>query len=73
MYTFVTVVLFSCIHENLAYLFRIEMVVYCMSHVMSTFPADGLALGAAAGLSKADVELVIFLAIMLHKVWRYCL
>ncbi|XP_064403338.1 zinc transporter ZIP9-like isoform X2 [Halichondria panicea] len=29
--------------------------------------ADGLALGAAAGLSKADVELVIFLAIMLHK------
>jgi len=30
-------------------------------------PADGLALGAAAGLSKADVELVIFLAIMLHK------
>ena len=29
--------------------------------------ADGLALGAAAGLSKADVELIIFLAIMLHK------
>ena len=30
--------------------------------------ADGLALGAAAGLSKTDVELVIFVAIMLHKV-----
>ncbi len=29
--------------------------------------ADGLALGAAAGLSKADVEFIIFLAIMLHK------
>ncbi|XP_011405688.1 PREDICTED: zinc transporter ZIP9-B-like [Amphimedon queenslandica] len=29
--------------------------------------ADGLALGAAAGLSKSDVEFVIFLAIMLHK------
>ena len=29
--------------------------------------ADGLALGAAAGLSKTDVELIIFLAIMLHK------
>lgn len=29
--------------------------------------ADGLALGAAAGLSKADVELIIFFAIMLHK------
>ena len=29
--------------------------------------ADGLALGAAAGLSTADVELIIFLAIMLHK------
>lgn len=34
----------------------------------SFFPADGLALGAAAGLSKADVEMVIFVAIMLHKV-----
>ena len=29
--------------------------------------ADGLALGAAAGLSKADVEIIIFFAIMLHK------
>ena len=38
---------------------------------MTTFHflvADGLALGAAAGLSKSDVEFVIFLAIMLHKV-----
>ena len=30
--------------------------------------ADGLALGAAAGLSKTNVELIIFIAIMLHKV-----
>ena len=30
--------------------------------------ADGLALGAAAGLSKANVEFIIFMAIMLHKV-----
>ena len=30
--------------------------------------ADGLALGAAAGLSKVDVQIIIFLAIMLHKV-----
>ncbi len=30
--------------------------------------ADGLALGAAAGLSKTDVEFIIFIAIMLHKV-----
>lgn len=29
--------------------------------------ADGLALGAAAGLRKVEVELIIFLAIMLHK------
>ncbi|KAL5463351.1 hypothetical protein EMCRGX_G032243 [Ephydatia muelleri] len=29
--------------------------------------ADGMALGAAAGLKKLDVEMVIFLAIMLHK------
>ena len=34
---------------------------------LSVILADGLALGAAAGLSKADVELIIFLAIMLHK------
>ncbi len=34
--------------------------------------ADGLALGAAAGLSKVDVELIIFFAIMLHKVRVPC-
>ena len=38
-----------------------------MSHLFS-FTADGLALGAAAGLSKVDVQLIIFMAIMLHKV-----
>ena len=32
------------------------------------FSADGLALGAAAGLSKTNVEFIIFIAIMLHKV-----
>lgn len=35
---------------------------------LSLSVADGLALGAAAGLSKVDVEIIIFLAIMLHKV-----
>lgn len=30
--------------------------------------ADGVALGAAATTSQADVELIVFLAIMLHKV-----
>lgn len=29
---------------------------------------DGVALGAAATTSQADVELIVFLAIMLHKV-----
>ncbi|XP_076640388.1 zinc/iron regulated transporter-related protein 102B isoform X2 [Colletes latitarsis] len=29
--------------------------------------ADGIALGAAATTSQADVELIVFLAIMLHK------
>lgn len=30
--------------------------------------ADGVALGAAATTSQADVEIIVFLAIMLHKV-----
>ena len=30
--------------------------------------ADGVALGAAATTSQADVEVIVFLAIMLHKV-----
>lgn len=30
---------------------------------------DGIALGAAATTSHAEVELIIFVAIMLHKVW----
>lgn len=30
--------------------------------------ADGIALGAAATTSQADVEAIVFLAIMLHKV-----
>lgn len=34
--------------------------------------ADGVALGAAATTSQADVEVVVFFAIMLHKV-NYCL
>ena len=38
-----------------------------LSLSLSLSSADGLALGAAAGLSKVDVELIIFVAIMLHK------
>ncbi len=30
--------------------------------------ADGIALGAAAATSKTDVEMIVFFAIMLHKV-----
>jgi zinc transporter 9 len=29
--------------------------------------ADGVALGAAAATSKTDVEMIVFIAIMLHK------
>ena len=39
-----------------------------MSSLLFILLADGLALGVAAGLSKTDVEFIIFLAIMLHKV-----
>lgn len=34
---------------------------------MFIFTADGVALGAAATTSHADVEIIVFLAIMLHK------
>ncbi len=30
--------------------------------------ADGIALGAAAASSNTDVEMIVFIAIMLHKV-----
>ena len=30
--------------------------------------ADGIALGAAAATNQLDVEIIVFLAIMLHKV-----
>ena len=32
--------------------------------------ADGIALGAAATTSRTDVEMIVFIAIMLHKVIR---
>lgn len=35
------------------------------------FAADGIALGAAATTSHAATEMIVFLAIMLHKVSRY--
>lgn len=31
-------------------------------------PADGVALGAAASTSQTSVQLIVFVAIMLHKV-----
>ena len=31
--------------------------------------ADGVALGAAVTTSKTEVEVIVFVAIMLHKVW----
>lgn len=37
-----------------------------MSYLLS--PADGVALGAAASTSQTSVQLIVFVAIMLHKV-----
>ena len=33
--------------------------------------ADGIALGAAATTNQTDVEMIVFLAIMLHKVRQH--
>ena len=33
--------------------------------------ADGVALGAAVTTSKTEVEVIVFVAIMLHKVWVF--
>jgi len=33
--------------------------------------ADGIALGAAATTNQVDVEVIVFLAIMLHKVREF--
>ena len=33
---------------------------------------DGIALGAAATTTHADVEFIVFIAIMLHKVRNLC-
>ena len=33
--------------------------------------ADGIALGAAATTSQTHVEMIVFVAIMLHKVYYY--
>ena len=46
----------------------ISLVSFLSNILASIGTADGLALGAAAGLRKVEVELIIFLAIMLHKV-----
>ena len=39
-----------------------------ISNITFSFPADGIALGAAVSTSRADVEMIVFIAIMLHKV-----
>ena len=36
--------------------------------VICCFAADGVALGAAVSTSKTEVEVIVFVAIMLHKV-----
>lgn len=38
-----------------------------VSLLLFTIAADGIALGAAASTSHTDVEMIVFLAIMLHK------
>lgn len=40
----------------------------CRHKTVSTSAADGIALGAAATTSHAATEMIVFLAIMLHKV-----
>lgn len=39
--------------------------------ILSVVPADGVALGAAASTSQTSVQLIVFVAIMLHKVQFY--
>ena len=44
------------------------MCINCYQLVITLFPADGIALGAAATTSQTHVEMIVFVAIMLHKV-----
>lgn len=44
----------------------LQVVPHTKVHVFS--PADGVALGAAASTSQTSVQLIVFVAIMLHKV-----
>lgn len=50
----------SCYHMLL------QVVPHTKVHILS--PADGVALGAAASTSQTSVQLIVFVAIMLHKV-----
>lgn len=50
---------------------------FLLDSLISLFPADGVALGAAASTSQTSVQLIVFVAIMLHKVklniyWSQC-
>ncbi len=37
-------------------------------HIVCLFPADGVALGAAAASAQVSVQVVVFFAVILHKV-----
>lgn len=41
-------------------------------HILCLFSADGVALGAAAASSQVSVQVVVFFAVILHKVRLHC-
>lgn len=43
----------------------------CMTFSLSLCSADGVALGAAAASSQVSVQLVVFFAVILHKVFVF--
>ena len=60
-YCVITIITFACFYS------------YCLYYHILTFflliLADGVALGAAATTPRTDVEMIVFFAIMLHKVY----
>lgn len=42
-----------------------------MLNIIDVFPADGIAMGSASTSTEAEIQIVVFIAIMLHKVYFY--
>ena len=51
----------------LVYAIKIKIFKLNVKIINILLQADGIALGAAAATSKTDVEMIVFIAIMLHK------